>query len=181
MSVRDWLMSNHKGARRGSEWTDLWSMASTVDFRLAGAANEQDLMSMLATEDMLEIALRRLASYVYEKRSGDTTGAAHMLAIRPPGLDTDLAPVWMVSEATQHSKTEHQRDERVAQARKRAGAQPDGSKGGGGPTPPRQLHVMSAALFSPPILSELGPASPADGFFKHRTHHCSRVTQSYTG
>ena len=67
---------------------------------------------------------------MYEKRSGDTTGAAHMLAIQPPGLDVDLAPTWLVSEATLHSKNEHQRSERVESEIRRWNR--DGGKNGGG-------------------------------------------------
>ena len=30
------------------------------------------------------------------RESGDRVGAAHMLAVRPPGSGTDLAPTWLV-------------------------------------------------------------------------------------
>ena len=70
-------------------------------------------MQALNTEDMLELNLRRLGAYVYESRTKDSRGAAFMLAVAPPGAGTDIAPTWLVADATVHSKTEHQRDERV--------------------------------------------------------------------
>ena len=41
------------------------------DFTLGQAADDAQLTQMLATDDKLEIALRRLGSYVYESRTGD--------------------------------------------------------------------------------------------------------------
>ena len=52
-----------------------------------------------------------------------------MLAQQAPGMQSDVAPSWMVSEATIHSKVEHQRNERVKQSRKTDG---DGQGGGKG-------------------------------------------------
>ena len=71
----------------------------------------------LATDDNLEIKLRRLSSYVYETRTGDQVGAASMLAVQPPGAGLDLAPTWLVTDATAHSKAEYQRTERVGKTR----------------------------------------------------------------
>ena len=42
-----------------------------------------------------------------------------MQGVAPPGASVDIAPAWLVSESTLHSKYEHQRDERVAAARQR--------------------------------------------------------------
>ena len=88
-------------------------------------------MKFLGTSDLMEISLRRLAAYMYESRSGDRTGALHMLGVSPPGSQTDVAPGWLVQSATAHSKAEHQRAERVAADAKRRG-KGDG-KGGGKP------------------------------------------------
>ena len=52
-----------------------------------------------------------------------------MLAQQAPGMQSDVAPSWMVSGATKHSKVEHQRNERVKQSRKNDG---DGQGGGKG-------------------------------------------------
>ena len=73
---------------------------------------EQQFRS-LAIEDQLEMKLRRLSSYVYGTRTGDNVGAASMLAVQPPGEGLGLEPTWLVAEATQHSKNEFQREERV--------------------------------------------------------------------
>ena len=51
-----------------------------------------------------------------------------MLAVAPPGAGTDIAPTWLVPDATVHSKTEHQRDERV---RHRHGPSSEVSTAGG--------------------------------------------------
>ena len=55
----------------GGQWTDLWTTATTIDFRLAAERNESALMAALASDDGLELALRRLSSFIYEKRTGD--------------------------------------------------------------------------------------------------------------
>ena len=57
-----------------------------------------------------------------------------MLAQQAPGMQSDVAPSWMVSDAPIHSKIEHQRNERVKQARKIDGddkGNPKGPAGGG--------------------------------------------------
>ena len=122
-SVRDWLCQRYQGSRSSPVWTDLWTMASSIDFGLAGANTEMDVVTRLGTSDVMELHLRRLAAYIYEHRTGDKTGAQHMLGASPPGGSTDVAPTWMVAGATQHSKMEHQRDERVhwSQVRSRKG------------------------------------------------------------
>ena len=58
-----------------------------------------------------------------------------MLAITPPGSNVDIAPSWLVDEATAHSKMELGRDERISAARKRANpkAWADPGKGRGDP------------------------------------------------
>ena len=54
-----------------------------------------------------------------------------MLALTAPGAAVDIAPSWMVADATAHSKAEHQRDERVwiAASRRGRGAGGRGGKG----------------------------------------------------
>ena len=42
-------------------------------------------LKRLATDDTLEIKLRRLSSFINGARTGDRVGAAHMLAVQPPG------------------------------------------------------------------------------------------------
>ncbi|CAK0885210.1 unnamed protein product, partial [Prorocentrum cordatum] len=117
-SARDWLSQEVTGQRHTSVWTDLWTAATNVDYLLGGCKTQSELLTRLASDDALELHLRRLASYVYEMRTKDKVGAAAMLAVRPPGSAADLAPTWLVTEATTHSKAEHQRDERVHAASK---------------------------------------------------------------
>ena len=74
--------------------------------------------------------MRHLAAHVDEERTGDKAGAQYMLAQQAPGMQSDVAPSWMVSDATIHSKMEHQRTERVKQARKTDGDGKGKSPGG---------------------------------------------------
>ena len=90
-SMRTWLQANYTSAKDAPIWMDLWSAASMVEFRLAQAGmSDEQVNLVLASNDNMEIALRRLASYVYGRRTGDYTRALHMLAVRPPGNSTDV-------------------------------------------------------------------------------------------
>ena len=134
-SVRDWIAQRYQGSRSSPVWVDLWTLATSVDFRLRDCSSDVEIMQVLAVDDMMEIALRRLASYVYEQRSGDRVGAQHMLGTVPPGGSADVAPTWMVASATTPSKTEHQRRERVESElknRKKKGDPKGGGRGDGG-------------------------------------------------
>ena len=69
----------------------------------------------------MEMNLRHLAAHVYEQRTHDSAGASNMRAVCAPGTSRDIAPSWLVSEATTFSKSEHQRTERVSgEAKRRA-------------------------------------------------------------
>eukprot|EP00974_Lingulodinium_polyedra_P071897 6957717-Lingulodinium_polyedra.AAC.1 len=103
---------NHPEAKGDRRWLDLWNAAVTVDLALRDCRNQEEVIMLLGRDDGCELHLRRLAAYVYEKRTGDRRGAEHMLAQAAPGAGTDIGPTWLVSEATLHSKTEHSRDER---------------------------------------------------------------------
>ena len=108
-------------------------MATAIDFKLRTCQSDEELMKTLGTDDMLELSLRRLASFVYEARSGDKAGAAHMLGVAPPGGQTDIAPTWLVQAASSHSKLEHQRRERAeAELRQRNRGGGRGGKDGRG-------------------------------------------------
>ena len=60
-----------------------------------------------------------------------------MLAVIAPGTYSNVAPTWMIEEATAHSKMEHQRSERVHKSSSGRGSGGEssyprgGSKGGG--------------------------------------------------
>ncbi len=131
-STRDWLNLNFKGSRQSDQWINLWNVATNVDYLLGRCASPAEEMRLLATNDFIEMGMRRLAAYMYEGRSKDTTGARRMLAVQAPGANIDIAPEWMVTDATTYSKTEHQRDERVAAAARRGAGRGEGRGRDGG-------------------------------------------------
>jgi len=110
-SVREWLNLSFQASRTSDTWVDLWGLATEVDYALSTAPSQADKMRVLATVDRVEIALRRLSSYIYETRTRDRTGARAMLAVLPPGEGTDVAPSWLIKESTEHSRMEHRRNE----------------------------------------------------------------------
>ena len=69
-------------------------------------------MRLLATDDSIEILLRALAAFIHHRRTGDFEASNHMLAIRAPGTMVDIAPTWLVTDASVHSKLEYQRRDR---------------------------------------------------------------------
>ncbi|MDA8609300.1 hypothetical protein N9L19_00135 [bacterium] len=117
-SMREWVEGAFSSAKGSELWTDLWDRASQVDYELARFTNDKDLLAFLASNDIMEMHLRRLASKKYLVRTGDRSGAQHMLALQAPGQQSDVAPTWLVADATIHSKDEHQRAERVKAQRK---------------------------------------------------------------
>ena len=130
-SVRSWITDQFPiGSRDSPSFQDLFTTATNIDFELAGADNEMILMQKLATSDALEIGFRKLGAYIYQKRTGDKTGAARLLAIRTPGTAVDVMPKWAIEDATAFSKSEFQRDERVSKNNKHDYA--GGGSGGGG-------------------------------------------------
>ena len=139
-SARDWLNQFYQGNRRSASWIDLWNSATIVDFQVDEARRTkgpQGVTETLMKNDMVELALRRLASFVYGSRTGDWGGASYMLAVKAPGSDVDIGPNWLINEATTWSKSEHQRSERVKSSYKFQGKKGDNPKGKGkGGKPP---------------------------------------------
>ena len=113
-SVRQWVNEQHAGleAKSSSQFQDLFTAATIIDFELAGCRSESEVMAKLATSDTLEIHLRKLGAFIYFRRTKDKTGANRMLGVRAPGTNADIAPKWMLDDANTHSKTEYQRIER---------------------------------------------------------------------
>eukprot|EP00438_Fugacium_kawagutii_P019969 Skav222679 [mRNA] locus=scaffold1471:12611:14497:- [translate_table: standard] len=113
-SVRQWVNEQHPGleARNSTQFQDLFTAATIIDFELASCSTEADLMSRLAVSDTLEIQLRKLGSFIYFRRTKDKNGALRMLGIRAPGTNADIAPKWMLDDANLFSKAEYQRMER---------------------------------------------------------------------
>ena len=110
--MRDYLNTT-PALRNSPEFEDLWTQAAALDFMLADCATQQQVATMLATSDLAELFLRRIAALVYVKRTGDRTGAAVISAVAPPGSRRDLAPDWLVTSAASHSKLEGQIADRV--------------------------------------------------------------------
>ena len=96
--------------RRGDAlYSDLFNQASLVDFAVKDAKGSQaQALSLIACSDTAEVALR---TYVHEKRTGDRDAATFMLAIKPTNLSHDIAPAWLVSEASLFAQSEHKRGE----------------------------------------------------------------------
>ena len=107
----------------------MWNAASEVDFTLL--RNKGYEAAILASDDGLEMKLRRLASYAHLVRTGDLQSATMFLAIKLPGAETDVAPTWLVNEATLYSKAEHQRGERVRQSKPKGKGKKGKGKGKG--------------------------------------------------
>ncbi|CAE7231202.1 unnamed protein product [Symbiodinium necroappetens] len=112
-----------------NEYLDLFTQASTIDFALAKAASDDEILATLGTNDQLEIPLRRIAAYVHKKRTGDGDAAMRILAVQPPGSGTDIAPHWLVTEASAYSQAEYKRRE---MARAQKGPGPKGADKGAG-------------------------------------------------
>ena len=131
-SCRSWLKDNYSGYKgAGSQWVDLWTTAAQLDMAIGGCRSDQEIQHILNTDDRIEVGLRHLGAYMYESRTKDRTGAAMMRAVTTPGFGKDIIPSWLVQDATQHSKMEHQRNERVEQEMKRRNQSSDKGKGKG--------------------------------------------------
>ena len=126
--MRNWLSQQRVGSKRGEEWQSLWATATAVDFALGECQGDEALYAKLNSDDQVELGLRHLSANVYESRARDSVGAARLRAVVAPGSAVDIAPNWLISEATTHSKMEHQREERVHSEMRRR--EPKGPKGG---------------------------------------------------
>ena len=85
---------------------------------LAGASTESELFALLNGSDQLEIILRDVGAFIYERRTNDRVGGAHMRALRIPGANVDILPDWMIKQGTLHSKDEYLRKVRVSDPKK---------------------------------------------------------------
>ena len=124
--VRDWVNSMFSvDQRHSAHYVDLFNLASLVDFKAKeGGAAQARILSIIAQDDTCEVALRRLAAWIHERRTGDKDAAQSMLAIKPSSFSSDVAPSWLVTEAASYSQSEQKR-------RERARAQAGGHHGGG--------------------------------------------------
>ncbi|CAE7317915.1 unnamed protein product [Symbiodinium sp. CCMP2592] len=137
-SAIEWLNQMIPLNRRGDAlYLDLFNQASLVDFAVKDAKGPQaQALSLIAPNDIADVALRRLASYVHEKGTSDRDAAVSMLAIKPTNLSHDIAPAWLVSQAALFAQNEHKRRERAkaqrGDAKGTSGQAKGSSKGGGG-------------------------------------------------
>ena len=116
-----------------------------MDFVIRDAkGSHPKALSLIAKSDT-EVALRRLASYVH-RRTGDRDAAISMLAIKPTNLSHDIAPSWLVSEASVFSQPEFNEEKErrpigaevlIVEILLRKGGRGNKKKpGGGGSKPP---------------------------------------------
>ncbi|OLP73526.1 hypothetical protein AK812_SmicGene47209 [Symbiodinium microadriaticum] len=128
--VRDWVNSMFSVEQRQSaHYVDLFNLATLVDFKAReGGSSQSKVLSIIAQDDTCEVALRRLAAWIHERRTGDRDAAQSMLAIKPSSFSTDVAPSWLVTEAASYSQSEHKRRERA----RAQGSASHGSVGGSG-------------------------------------------------
>jgi len=102
------------------------------DFILGQSTSDAETYRLLGTSDQLEVALRHISAFVYEKRTGDSYGASQIRATVAPGSGTDVAPGWLINDVTLASRMEHRRSEQVAaETRRRKGNPKGGPKGDG--------------------------------------------------
>ena len=133
-NTREWIAREFDNQKGSDLYADFWHMATEVDFMLDKCVSEQEKLALLASDDTLELKLRRLASKLHEMRTGDKDAALHMLAITVPGRKRDIAPGWMIAESQTHSKNFHQQQERVNKRGGGGGGYTGGGRGGGQPS-----------------------------------------------
>ena len=145
-SARDWLNQMIPLDKRNDPtYVDLFNQASLVDFVIKDArGNHTKALNLIATSDTAEVALRRLASYVHERRTGDRDAAISMLAIKPTNLSHDIAPSWLVSEASVFSQSEYKRRERAKTQRGSGSTQFQSSEKGKGRGKTKKKQGVSA-------------------------------------
>lgn len=98
--------------REGNEtYLFFYNSLRSVDFAVKNMT-ALEKFGYLHNNDAAEITLRHVASYVYERRTGDREGAKAMLALAPAGSRVDVAPQWLVAEANMYSISEYKRKER---------------------------------------------------------------------
>ena len=113
--MREYVNTLFPLERRNTEpaYLEMFNIAASIDFMLKDAKTAMEVVQLLTQSDTAEIGLSRLSAYVHEKRTGDKDSAASLLAIKPPGTLTDLAPQWKLDQAATYSQNEFRRRERA--------------------------------------------------------------------
>ena len=129
-NLRQWILEQFPiGQRSGQEFGHLFQSCCQADFLLADCTSESQLFERLNSSDQLEIILRDVGAFIYERRTGDRVGGSHMRALRIPGANVDILPTWMIQEGTMHSRVEHNRKEVVSAGRNSSDSKGKGQKG----------------------------------------------------
>ena len=110
-SCGDWINEVIPIEKRGdAQYAELFNLASLVDFKLKMAGGMRSrALAIIAADDTCEIALRRMASFIHLRRTGDKAAAEAMLAVKPSSGYHDVAPLWLVSEVSTYSHSEFKR------------------------------------------------------------------------
>ena len=85
----DWLLSRHLPIRDVAQRVEFWTLAAQADFELEGLDGRR-ILEQPASSDTRDIHVCRLVAFVFEQRAHDKAGAAHALALLPPGESTHL-------------------------------------------------------------------------------------------
>ena len=101
-------------ARDGNkEYLSFFNSLKPIDMELS-KLGARERLAFLNSNDSAEIALRHLSSFVHERRTGDREAASSMLALRPSGTRCDIAPTWLISDASNYSQQEFKRRQRAS-------------------------------------------------------------------
>ena len=71
--------------------------------------NDRGKLKFLAESDSAEMVLRQMSAHIHAKRTGDYNAAEAMMALRVSGSKQDIAPSWLITDASAHSQQEHLR------------------------------------------------------------------------
>ena len=128
--MRQWILDQYPAqSRHGADFGHLFQACCQADFLLAPERDESELMALLNGSDMLEIILRDLGAFIYERRTGDRMGGAHLGALRVPGVNIDILPDWLIKEGTLHTTTEVKRNNLVKAGHRGRPQKGDGKAG----------------------------------------------------
>ena len=101
-----------------------------IGYSIASAhrtGGDEGVFRLLASSDECEIGLHRLAAVIFEDPTHDSVAARIIQGSAPPGAKVDIAPTWLVSDASNHSRSVAKRQQQVNSLRSRKGDK--GSKG----------------------------------------------------
>ena len=77
--------------KRLPQYVELFIIFVLAHFNAEDAGSQAQVCGMIEPCDTCEIALRRLASWIHEKRTGDKHPAQSRLAMKPSSIASDIA------------------------------------------------------------------------------------------